>query len=182
MNNENLSLYYSAVDMGHIICDLDLRVGEAGQMLEDVWANDFQFMAPEYREDKRHFFLEAYRWADYLSNWDTLDREFSQIQRIAQEAGSQLADMDELLDQYYDVNYFFKRRRVQILYLDGKDYVKFKLRTLLDAYGYKRRTQELVNHFYTCLAFYHMWMYTRGNEGCDIANVPLDTMITLRVV
>ncbi len=38
-------------------------------------------------------------------------------------------------------------KRLQILYLDGQDYVRMKLRTLLKAYGYKLRTQDLLKYY-----------------------------------
>ncbi len=80
------------------------------------------------------------------------------------------------------IDLFFKMKRVQILYLDGQYYVRMKLRTLLKAYGYKRRTQELLKYLRECMMFYHMQTYLRGKEECDIGEIGLDEMITIRVI
>ena len=86
------------------------------------------------------------------------------------------------ITDYFDIDLFFKMKRVQILYLDGQYYVRMKLRTLLKAYGYKRRTQELLKYLRECMMFYHMQTYLRGKEECDIGEIGLDEMITIRVI
>lgn len=72
-------------------------------------------------------------------------------------------------------------KRLQILYLGSQDYVRIKLRTLIKAYGYKRRTQELLKYFCECLMFYHMQAYIREEE-CDIVKIGLNEMIIIRVI
>ena len=86
------------------------------------------------------------------------------------------------ITDYFDIDLFFKMKRIQILYLDRQDYVRMKLRTLLKAYGYKCRTQELLKYLRECMMFYHMQTYLRGKEECDIGEIGLDEMITIRVV
>lgn len=81
----------------------------------------------------------------------------------------------------FDIDLFFKLKRFQILYMDGQDYIRLKMRTLLRAYGYQRRTQEVIRYFRECLMFYHMQIYLRGEE-CDIGENGLDAMITIRVI
>ena len=73
-------------------------------------------------------------------------------------------------------------KRLQILYLEGQDYVRMKLRTMLKIYGYKRRTQELLRYFRECLMFYHMQTYLRGREECDVGEIGLGEMIIIRVI
>ena len=62
------------------------------------------------------------------------------------------------------------------------DTMSIERRTLLKAYGYKRRTQELLKYLRECMMFYHMQTYLRGKEECDIGEIGLDEMITIRVL
>ena len=83
----------------------------------------------------------------------------------------------------FDLDLFFKRLRVQILYLGKKDYVRMKLRTLIAAYGYQRRSKEFVRFLKIRLVFYHIQTALRGNELCDVETMDsLDDMITFRVL
>ena len=86
------------------------------------------------------------------------------------------------MTENFDMDLFFKMKRLQILYLEGQDYVRMKLRTMLKIYGYKRRTQELLRYFRECLMFYHMQTYLRGREECDVGEIGLDEMIIIRVI
>jgi len=53
-----------------------------------------------------------------------------------------------------------------MLTLEEKNYSRLKLRTLLSAYGYKRRSKEFVAYLKKCLTFYHIQTSFHG-EICD---------------
>ena len=91
--------------------------------------------------------------------------------------------LDILYWSDFDLDLFFKRLRVQILYLGKKDYARMKLRTLIAAYGYQRRSKEFVRFLKIRLVFYHIQTALRGNELCDVETMDsLDDMITFRVL
>ena len=139
----------------------------ASIMLEKIWKEDNQYLSPFYRTNLRQLYLDVHYWTDYLCDKPVIDKEVEEAAFIT---------------DYFDIDLFFKMKRVQILYLDGQDYVRMKLRTLLKAYGYKRRTQELLKYLRECMMFYHMQTYLRGKEECDIGEIGLDEMITIRVI
>ena len=86
------------------------------------------------------------------------------------------------MGDYPDVDIFFKSLRLRILYVGNQDYVRMKLRTLLTAYGYKRRSQGLMDYLSDCMFFFHIQPYIRGGIECDIREVALDDMITFRIL
>ena len=77
----------------------------------------------------------------------SVQKDFEALGRGMEEAA--------FMTENFDMDLFFKMKRLQILYLEGQDYVRMKLRTMLKIYGYKRRTQELLRYFRECLMFYH---------------------------
>ncbi|MBR1743319.1 MAG: hypothetical protein IJ733_15895 [Lachnospiraceae bacterium] len=175
-----IELYYDSFDLACIIHSLDLGEKTAGALLEKLWKKDNLWLHPDYRTDERQWYMDVHYWTDYLCDKPVIDKEFPAIQRDFKTFGKEVEDATFLTD-YFDIDLFFKMKRLQILYLDGQDYVRMKLRTLLKAYGYKRRTPELVRYFRECLLFYHMQTYLRGKEECDIGEIGLDEMVVMRV-
>lgn len=58
-----------------------------------------------------------------------------------------------------------------------------KLRMLMAAYGYQRRSKDFVRFLKIQLGFYHIQTAFHGNEICDVETMDrLDDMITFRVM
>ena len=176
-----IELYYDSFDLACIIHSLDMGTKTASIMLEKIWKEDNQYLSPYYRTNLRQLYLDVHYWTDYLCDKPVIDKEFPSIQKDFRSFGKDVEE-EAFITDYFDIDLFFKMKRVQILYLDGQDYVRMKLRTLLKAYGYKRRTQELLKYLRECMMFYHMQTYLRGKEECDIGEIGLDEMITIRVL
>ncbi len=85
------------------------------------------------------------------------------------------------MSDYPEFDLFFAIMRLRILYTREKEYIRMKLRTLLNYYGYKRRSDAIVAHMERCLISYRIQPYLRGYELCDIKDIDLDDMITFRV-
>lgn len=176
-----IELYYNSFDFACIIHSQDIGTRTASIMLEKVWKQDNLYLHPYYRTNLRNLYLDVHYWTDYLCDKPVIDREFPSIQKDFMSFGMEINEGVFVTD-YFDIDLFFKMKRLQILYLNNQDYVRIKLRTLLKVYGYKRRTQELLKYFRECLMFYHMQTYLRGKEECDIGDISLDDMITIRVI
>ncbi len=178
-----IELYYDAFDLACMIHSLDMGTKTASALLEKVWKQDNLYLVPEYRPNLRSLYLDVHHWIDYLCDKPEIDSEFPSVQKDFLYFGKELTVEQVVCEaDYFNVDLFFKLKRIQILYLDGQDYIRMKLRTLLKAYGYQRRTQEMLKYFRECLLFYHMQTYLRGGEECDIGEIGLDQMITLRVI
>lgn len=172
-------LLYTAFDVACIVDNIGLSIQESMKLSSRMYAEDNLFLAREFRNNYRKWLLDILYWSNYMQDKITLDAEFPSVQVVSD---GQL-DIQALMRDDFEIDLFFKKLRVQILYLGKKDYVRMKLRTLMAAYGFKRRSKAFV-HFLQCrLAFYHIQTALRGNEICDVEDMgSLDDMITFRVI
>ena len=172
-------LLYTALDVACIIDNAGLSTRETIRLAHRMHTEDKSFLAMEYRQNYRKWLLDILYWSDYMQDKITLDAEFPSVQTISD--GN--LDLSALMYDDFDIDLFFKKLRIKILYLGSQDYVRMKLRTLIAAYGYKHRTKEFVHFLKIRLAFYHIQTALRGNEICDVETMNrLDDMITFRVV
>lgn len=172
-------LLYTALDAACIIDNAGLSAKEALRLAHRMHTEDKSFLAVEYRQNYRKWLLDVLYWSDYMQDKITLDADFPSVQAVSDGT----LDVSDLMRDDFDLDLFFKRLRVQILYLGKKDYVRMKLRTLIAAYGYQRRSREFVRFLKIRLIFYHIQTALRGNEICDVETMDsLDDMITFRVV
>ncbi len=173
------ALLYTALDVACIIDNAGLSTKEALRLAHRMHTEDKSFLAVEYRQNYRKWLLDILYWSDYMQDKIALDAEFPSVQAVSDGT----LDVSDLMCDDFDLDLFFKRLRVQILYLGKKDYVRMKLRTLIAAYGYQRRSKEFVRFLKIRLVFYHIQTALRGNELCDVETVDsLDDMITFRVL
>ena len=173
------ALLYTALDVACIIDNAGLSTKEALRLAHRMHTEDKSFLAVEYRQNYRKWLLDILYWSDYMQDKIALDAEFPSVQAVSDGT----LDISNLMRDDFDLDLFFKRLRVQILYLGKKDYVRMKLRTLIAAYGYQRRSKEFVRFLKIRLVFYHIQTALRGNELCDVETMDsLDDMITFRVL
>ena len=111
---------------------------------------------------------------------DAIDKELVAIQRDLKHSDRTL-QLDQLSGYFSDFDIFFKNCRIKILY-GSRNYVKIKLRTLLERYGYKRSSSLIVQYIKHCLTFYNLQVAVRGGDICDIETVGLDEMLMFRVI
>lgn len=171
----------TAFDMACIVNQFDLSVREASGMINKVWENETNFLREDYRLNKKKWCLDFHYWLHYLYDKDNLDSEFSVVQRDLKISGNSLNESDYCND-LKNFDFYFISMRIDILYLCKRGYRRMKLRSLLSAYGYKRRTEKIVNHIKKCLDFYHIQTYLRNGIECDIENINLDDMIVFRAI
>ena len=173
------ALLYTALDVACIIDNAGLSTKEALRLAHRMHTEDKSFLAVEYRQNYRKWLLDILYWSDYMQDKIALDAEFPSVQEVSDGT----LDISDLMRDDFDLDLFFKRLRVQILYLGKKDYVRMKLRTLIAAYGYQRRSKDFVRFLKIRLVFYHIQTALRGNELCDVETIDsLDDMITFRVL
>ncbi len=173
-------LMISAFDMACIIDSLDLGAKDAAGFKETVWENEKAFLELQEQDNYKKWLYNIQYWIDYLYDKPILDMEFPLVQKDMHAQGDELSE-DNFLTDNFNIDLFFKSMRLRILYCGGQGYERMKLRTLLSAYGYKRRSPYIVRYIKDCLLFYHIQTYLRGNIVCDIEEISLDDMIIFRV-
>lgn len=82
---------------------------------------------------------------------------------------------------FYIVERYFKMIKLSLLMRDSKGYRKVKLRRLLNAFHYKRRSRLLVNEIRQAVLALDLVTCLRGGVPCDIADAALDDMLTIRL-
>ena len=174
-------LCYSALDVAVIISSMQLGCRDESRILDLIWEGEKTFLAIPYRTNQRKFILDTYYWIQYFYDKPVIDREFPAIQKDLAHSNRAL-QAEQLTSDFLDLDLFFKSIRIRILYGDGNDYVRVKLRTLLKQYGYKRRSQCLLHHRKRCMLFYHLEATLRGGVPCSIEDADLDQMLTFRVI
>ena len=172
-------LLYTALDVACIIDMEGLSVQEAVLLAQRMHAEDKSFLAMEYRQNYRKWLRDILYWSDYMQDKIALDAEFPSVQAVSDGT----MDVSALMRDDFDMDLFFKKLRVQILYLGKKDYARMKLRTLMAKYGYQRRSKDFVRFLKIRFVFYHIQTALRGTEICDVETMSsLDDMITFRVM
>ena len=175
------TLCYRAIDLAAILSGMELNCQDEAVWIEKVYNGEQSFIAKEYRGDKRKFVLEISYWQHYFYDKPLLDKEFPVIQKDLECLNSSL-QVNEFCSDFSNLDLFFKNTRLRILYGSNQGYVKFKLRTLLKQYGYKRRSHQLLEHMEKCMYFYHLEPSLRGGVTCNLGEIQLDDMVTFRIV
>lgn len=172
-------LFYSAFDMACIVDNFGFTTQEAMMLAHKMWQEDNIFLEQRYRHDYKKWALDIMYWSDYMQDKITLDAEFPAVK----EACGGTLNIEELKRDDFDIDLFFKKMRVRILFISKNRFVRMKLRTLMATYGYKRRSREFVRFIKDRLLFYHIQTALLGNNICDVETMDnLDDMITFRVI
>lgn len=173
-------LFYSAIDIALVLRDMNLGCREESKILDLIWNNDAKLLSESYRENKRKFILDTYHWMHYIFDKAAIDMELASIQRDFEHTNKTL-QINQLSSEFSDFDLFFKSARIKMLY-GGSDYVRIKLRTLLNKYGYKRRSPLIIQYIRSCMDFYKLEVNRRGAIPCSIDNVRLDEMLIFRAI
>lgn len=174
-------LCYSALDVAAIISSMQLGCREENRLFDVIWEGEKVFLDSQYRTNQRKFILDTCYWIQYFYDKLVIDKEFPAIQKDLSYSKRSLQS-EQLTSDFSDLDLFFKSIRIRILYGSGNDYVRIKLRTLLKQYGYKRRSQLLIQHINSCMLFYHLEATLRGGVPCSFEEADLDQMLTFRVI
>ena len=173
---------YDPVGIAYFIDSRNLGTRSQMELLERIFSEDAAFLRPDCRDDKKRFFSDTLYWVNYLVDKVTLDAEYQAIEKDFMSMGAEISRDSFLLSEYSNVGLFFMNMRLQIRFTGIQNYVRKKMRTVLKAYGYKRRTAALMSHMRDCMMFYHIQTYLSGERECDIREISLDDMITFRVI
>ena len=171
----------TAQDLAIIFDQLNLGFRRQMWIVNDIWENNRWILPSRYRgKNKKKKYIEDILYnVDYLYQKEEVDESIDAIKKSAEELGYNV-NTDRLMDDYYGISEFFKLLWIQIKYINQSGYSRAKIRTILDKYHYKRRSEKFNDYFEECLYFYKMIPTVKGEE-CNVRTVPIDTMITFRL-
>ncbi len=173
-------MHYDPIHLACIILQKDLGARAGLELINWVFAEEQEFLHPDYRRDKKALMSKTLYWVDYLTDKVKIDQEFPAIARDFISTGLPMAE-EQYVSEYPELDLFFMSMRLRLRYLDPQGYARMKLRTLLKGYGYKRRSRELIQRLRESMDFYRIRSYLRGEVECDIWEIDVDDMITFRV-
>ena len=176
-------LYYTPYVIAYFIVSQKMKIRKQVEVLEDLFQNECQYIHPDFKEDKKDFIEDVMFWTDYLVDRSNLDKEFPMIERDFDGLGGKF-NREHLMSDYPEFDLFFMNLRLRLLYASDLKYIWMSLRSLLNHYGYKRRSYVIINHLKKCMSFYRIQPYFWGDRRCDIGNyqmVSLDDMIVFRL-
>ena len=168
-------------DLAIIFDQLNLGFRRHMWIVNDLWENNKWILPRKYRgkNKKKKYIEDVLYQVDYLYQKDEVDESIDTIRKNAEELGYKV-NAEQLTDDYSGISEYFKMLWIRLMYISQSDYTRAKIRTVLDKYHYKRRTERFCEYFEECLYFYRLLPTVNGEE-CDIRTVPLDTMITYRL-
>lgn len=167
------NLFYSPFDLAVIISSMNFGLQKENELINFIWENEQNFIQPKYRNSKRKFVLNIYYWTNYLNNKADIDLEFPAVKNDMISVGAEIAE-SQYISNFSNIDLFFKSLRIRIIFDNKKGYVRIKFRTLLRQYGYRRRSERLVD-------FYRLKPYLHGGVECDIRTVDIDEMIIFKL-
>ena len=175
------------LEMACIEESIGLAIKDTYALERLVWTFEKNLLPEIYRDNLKNWMLAVHFCGAYLHDRAALASEFPLIARELQEINAKndlnlLRAKQALFEmEFYELEFYLKRMRIVILYHGKQNYVRVKLKTLLRAYGYRRRSAKLMTFLKQGMERYGLVSFLRGNQRCDIKEIRLDDMISFRV-
>lgn len=168
--------YYTPKVMAHYFTGKNYTIEEQYKQINRLYEVDYTYIQPRYKNNKKLFKINTQEEIEYLLDTnDYLDTE-KIIQKDYQELGINYQNSispEEIID------YYFLTVRLDRI-LKNQPYTRKKLRTLLNTYGYKRKSKKIINHIQNCLTFYHITANI-NKKPLNTLEIDIDKMITFIV-
>lgn len=174
---------YTHEDLALFFHFSDFTISDEKAIRDEIWELRNSCLEVKFRKNKYSFIKAIHNSSINLDDCSELSSDIQFINRVLEEIGSSYSiPLDEATfnDEYY-IEAFFRLIKLRLTYTEGCDYIRFKLRTLLKEFGYKRRTSQLVSNINRTLKALNLESYLRNYEKCDISDVKLDDMIMIRL-
>lgn len=175
------------LEMACIEESIGLAIKDTYALERLVWTFEKNLLPEIYRDNLKNWMLAVHFCGAYLHDRAALASEFPLIRKELQEINAKndlnlLRAKQALFEmEFYELEFYLKRMRIVILYHGKQNYVRVKLKTLLRAYGYQRRSAKLMTFLKQGMERYGLVSFLRGNQRCDIEEIRLDDMISFRV-
>ena len=171
------------LEMACIEESIGLAIKDTYALERLVWTFEKNLLPEIYRDNLKNWMLDVHFCGAYLHDRAALASEFplitKELQGINDKNEQSLLGTNQSL---FGMEFYLKRMRIVILYHGKQDYVRVKLKTLLRAYGYRRRSAKLMTFLKQGMERYGLVSFLRGNQRCDIEEIRLDDMISFRVM
>lgn len=171
-----MEIVYTPYDIANFIINADFNLSDERKVIHNLWMNEKRYLSTEYHENK----LLLCRRIEAESYIHSVNGSLNELNSILSDSDTEYS----ILDPQYEedaILHYLKITKLKLMYIDGCDYVKIKMRNLLKRFGYKRRSVVLVEHMTNALNALSLKTYLRGNVPCYISDVKIDDMIIIRL-
>ncbi len=178
----NAPFEISPVDLAVIFDDLNIGIRKQILIANDIWKEHKWLIPGKYRKSnkRKQFLKDVLYQEDFLYHREDIINSLEAIRKDASDSGLKI-DSSKLIEDYSGISLFFKKIWIKLNYMSINGYVRTKVRTLLKDYHYKKRSDKFCSYVDECLYFYKLQPTSHGEE-CDISTVPIDDMITFRLL
>ena len=166
---------YSVNDIAVFLRNANPPLSVEQMVLHKLWAEQ-KHIPKKYRLDEAAFKRQVRLEIAAYDSYDGMD----ELDLIMRDVAPDYIQLNPTYAQDIILQYF-KVIRLGLLYIEGRSYSKIKLRRLLKSFGYKRRSQVLVQSIKHALTLLSLTPYLKGHVPCDIASIDIDDMIMIRL-
>ena len=167
---------YTPNDIAVFLLKANFTMRDEQKVLRKLW-EEKTHISTRYRQDELKF-RQAVRLE--LASYALDKKDFDELDLIMRDVDSKYTVLTSTQEHDYIFRYF-KIIRLELLFITEKDYCKIKLRRLLKHFGYKRRTQTLVQDIQDTMKKLSLISYLRGYVPCKIEEIGLDDMVMIRL-
>jgi len=170
-----MNFTYTPNDIAVFLRIANFPLSDEQMVLHNLWTEQ-KHISKEYRLDEAAFRRKVRL---EMTAYDLRD-DMDELDLIMRDVDPDYIQSNPTFAQDYVLQYF-KIIRLELLYIEGRDYCKIKLRRLLKSFGYKRRSQALVENINHALTLLSLTPYLKGYVPCEIASIDIDNMIMIRI-
>ncbi len=170
--------FYTPDDIARYFLLSDFSLSYENKILADYRITHRKWMTEEQKNNWYSFLKKIhYRIGIYQDGFGS----FEELHKITDELG--LPSLPYKKDDYYDEEQlFFKLIRLQLKYSPGIEYKKIKLRVLMNRFGYKRRSEQLIARIENYMIILHLQTFLRNKVPYRINEFKYDDIIIFRLL
>lgn len=168
---------YTPYDVAVFCLYADFKNSDERVIVSDIWENSKEDIPAKYRDNSDHYIreirLERFKLEDIQGELDELNLLMSDTEHAY--------CVDGALDEQGIIESYFKIVKLSLTHIEGCDFKKIKLRRLLQIFGYKRRSPQLVACIKRTLSALELNTYLKGYVPCDVSEIDINDMIMIRL-
>lgn len=172
-----MTYLYTPQDIAAFLLAADFTQSDERAIIKELWENKKASLPAQYRTDLALFRRHIYR---ELSKFNGLSTDLDELNILLKDTEHAFC-VDGSINEQGIIDSYFKIVKLGLIYTEGKDYQRIKLRRLLKEFGYKRRSARLVEYVECTLATLGLETYLRGYVPCSISEIDVDDMIVIRL-
>lgn len=168
--------YYIPQDIAWFIYDIDLGAQKQEKFIRAVWEKEFSFIAPHWRRaGYKVFFQTVSRYFDGCVDVEDKKKDIAYFNSLQDKKSTTFySENDYINDPSLLKYYYFKERRLKLLFFNSQQKNIFVVKFFLDFWAHDLNRLERIMDFYRLSIYY----YSNGDKtAADLATLQDSTNI-----